>query len=428
MFPITEDKFLLKFLGKPLLQHQIELALKAGLKDFVIIGNPFNIEKIKEVCRGLKGNFEFAIQKEPKGMADAVLSGKKFLGEEFLVINPNDIFELTAYQRILEAFRKFQCDAYIIGYKVKSYFPGGYLEMNEDGELIRIHEKPGEGNEPSDLINIVIHLHRNFEDFLKYLEKTKSKKDDVYECAITRMAQDGYKVKVVMYDGFWKAIKYPWHIFDVMEFFLDRVERPRVSNTSKISEKANIYGNVIIEDNVRILENATIRGPCYIGRNTLIGNNALIWNKSHIGDNCVIGFSSEIKHSYICDNCWFHMSYIGDSIISENCSFGAGTITANFRFDEKEVKVNVKGERISTDRIKFGAIVGKNSKTGVNSCLMPGVKVGPNSIVGPGVTLMHDLEPNKIILVKEDSFIIKENKIKIKDEKKELLEKLLKKV
>ena len=122
------------------------------------------------------------------------------------------------------------------------------------------------------------------------------------------------------------------------------------------------------------------------------------------------------------------MSYIGDSIIAENCSFGAGTVTANFRFDEKEVKVNVKGERISTDRIKFGAIIGKNSKTGVNSCLMPGVKVGPNSIIGPGVTLMDDLEPNKIILVKEDSFIIKENKIKIKDEKKELLEKLLKKV
>lgn len=40
MHPITEDKFLLDFLGNPLLQHQIEMAQEAGLRHFVIIGNP----------------------------------------------------------------------------------------------------------------------------------------------------------------------------------------------------------------------------------------------------------------------------------------------------------------------------------------------------------------------------------------------------
>jgi NDP-sugar pyrophosphorylase family protein len=47
MFPITEDKFLLDFMGKPLLEHQVELARKAGLQDFVMVGNPGNIQRIK---------------------------------------------------------------------------------------------------------------------------------------------------------------------------------------------------------------------------------------------------------------------------------------------------------------------------------------------------------------------------------------------
>ena len=51
MFPLTEDKFLFKFMGKTLLQHQIEIAQKAGLKDFVMVGNEFNMNKIREICK-----------------------------------------------------------------------------------------------------------------------------------------------------------------------------------------------------------------------------------------------------------------------------------------------------------------------------------------------------------------------------------------
>ena len=49
MFPLTEDKFFFKFLGKTLLEHQIDKAMKKGIKNFVIVANDFNIEKIKEI-------------------------------------------------------------------------------------------------------------------------------------------------------------------------------------------------------------------------------------------------------------------------------------------------------------------------------------------------------------------------------------------
>jgi NDP-sugar pyrophosphorylase family protein len=55
MFPITEDKFLLDFLEKPLLEHQIKIACEAGLSHFVIIGNPDNIQRIEQITKKIPG-------------------------------------------------------------------------------------------------------------------------------------------------------------------------------------------------------------------------------------------------------------------------------------------------------------------------------------------------------------------------------------
>jgi NDP-sugar pyrophosphorylase family protein len=150
-------------------------------------------------------------------------------------------------------------------------------------------------------------------------------------------------------------------------------------------------------DNVVVLENAVIRGPTYIGPNSVIGNNSLVRDYSHIGANCLVGYSTEVKGSYIGDRCWFHMNYIGDSIIGDGCSFGAGTVLANFRFDECNISVEIEGEAVDTGLDKFGAIIGDNCKTGVNVSVMPGIKIGPNSIVAPHVCLSEDLPPDTII-------------------------------
>ncbi len=51
MFPITEDKLLLNFLGKPLLSHQIEKLKEAGLHDLVVVANPQNVDSIEGISR-----------------------------------------------------------------------------------------------------------------------------------------------------------------------------------------------------------------------------------------------------------------------------------------------------------------------------------------------------------------------------------------
>jgi bifunctional UDP-N-acetylglucosamine pyrophosphorylase/glucosamine-1-phosphate N-acetyltransferase len=183
----------------------------------------------------------------------------------------------------------------------------------------------------------------------------------------------------------------------MVRHFLDQ-SQGYISPSASISEKATVEGKVIIGDKVRVLENAVIRGPVCIGENTVIGNNSLVREYSHLGANCVVGYSTEIKGSYIGDRCWFHMSYIGDSIIGDDCSFGAGTILANLPFNERKISIRVGSESVDTGQDKLGAIFGNNSRTGVNVSVMPGVRIGPNSVVGPHVCLMQDLEPDRLIL------------------------------
>ncbi|MGB8706471.1 MAG: bifunctional sugar-1-phosphate nucleotidylyltransferase/acetyltransferase [Dehalococcoidia bacterium] len=424
MFPITEDKFLLKFLGKTLLQIQLEAARQAGLNHFLIVCNKYNMEQIEKITNVISDTkIKLVLQKQPLGIADALKSAAPLSDEGILIVNPNDVFAASAYNSLLQAAKKKSADSYMLGYHTKNYFPGGYLVVNTANELEHIVEKPKPGEEPSNLVNILVHLHTDSKRLLGYIEEVKTTKDDVYECALDNLAKAGHKVKIIPYDDFWAPVKYPWHIFDVVKYVLD-MSQPKVSRSASISAKASIEGKVIIGDGVKVLENAVIRGPAYIGAGSIIGNNVLVRDYSHIGADCVIGYCTEVKSSYIGDGCWVHSSYIGDSIIGKSCSFGAGTVLANFRFDEQNVSAHVGDEAIDTGRDKLGAIIGDNCKTGINASIMPGIKIGPNSIVGSHVCLTKNLGPEKMI-VSEPHYRTQANPVKLDEAKrKELKEKL----
>ena len=95
MFPLSEDKFMLKFMGKTLLHYQIEQARKAGINEFIFIGNPDNVDKIKAVTRNMSGaDFAFVVQEKPSGMANALEAAKNILPDDpIMVVNPNDVLE-----------------------------------------------------------------------------------------------------------------------------------------------------------------------------------------------------------------------------------------------------------------------------------------------------------------------------------------------
>ena len=407
-FPLTANKPkpMQKILGKPLLHYVIERLKEANLKDIIIVTGSFS-NQIKDHFKDgeeLGVSIEYTYQKEALGMANALEAAKDLVDDNFFVINADDIFESDLLEKMYNLFKKSDAEIILSCKPVKETWKFGIVEVKED-KVTRIVEKPGKGKEPSNLAVIGTYiLNKKIFDYYKKIPVS----DDQFEKAIQKFIKDGNSVKVVKYDKSFLTYKYPWDLFSINEYLMNKyIKKQVIEEDVSISKKAYIEGNVWISKGAKILEGACIKGPCYIGKNTLIGNNVLIRNYSSIGDNCIVGFASEIKNSLIGDNCYFHTNYIGDSIISDNCYFGSGAVTANLRFDEKIIKVKIEDRKIDSGRNKLGVIMGENCRVGVNASIMPGIKIGPNSIVGPSVCLYEDLAQNEMIFIDKRSYVKK---------------------
>lgn len=411
-----KPKPMFEFMGKPLLQYVIENLCAAGIEDMIIVtgSDPHAIQDYFGTGESFGAKIGYTRQEKPLGMANALQTAEHLLEDRFFMLNGNDIFEPYLLSDVMKKAQETGGDMVLVGREMANPWKFGVFKF-EDGKVTAVVEKPRRGEEPSNIVVVGVYFFSRL--IFEYIARTPLTNYQL-EMAYQGLIDEGH-VEFVPYDGIFESFKYPWDLLTINEHLMDRfITEPQISDRAHISDKAVIDGNVVIEEGVRVFEHAVIRGPAYVGHNSVIGNNVLMWNYSSIGANSVVGFSSEIKHSLIGRNCWIHMSYIGDSIVSDNCSFGAGTITANFRFDEGEVPVMVKGERVSSGTDKLGVIMGQDCKTGCNATLMPGVKVGPNSIVGPGVVLHDDLPPDSIISG-PTPYTIKRNEITLSAEAKE---------
>lgn len=473
------DKNFLRVCGKPLIQWQIEMMMRAGFREIAVVGGRHNLDALREAvseidCAGaaVRGDWASAAngarevknsvargaavkargancitcieQKDlEEGMAGAVLACEKWIsGSAFLVVSSNDIVESGIFEALKSAMKEHRdADGLIVAKRARSYFPGGYLKVGARGVIKDIIEKPGEGNEPSDLVNLVFHYHSSPEKLFSALKKAKSSRDDRYEVALSSLMRGtsgknsanvnacadvnrndvarggGVKFYAVPYDGAWQPVKYPWHLLNVWQTIfagirgaknikrdykqnlerdvkqnLKRDERPIISKKSVIAKSAVIRGKVVIEDGVRVFDNAVIQGPAYIGKNCVIANNALV-RESHLGDGCVAGYSTEIARSFLDNSVWTHSNYIGDSVIGANSSFGSGTVTGNLRLDEKTIMASA-GDCGASGSVADGANVGTSGAQKVDTGLTKlgaivgeGVRVGINVSLMPGIRI-----------------------------------------
>lgn len=396
------DKMLFPIDGKPALQHQIESLREVGLTNITLIAGHHNIKLTKE----LFPDYKVLLQDNDLGTRGALLDSLGEFGEEgLLMLSSSDIVEPEIYAEVVKKGLEDGVDGVIVGQERTSYFPGGYLCI--DGPRVTaLHEKPGEGNEPSDLVHIQIHYYHNASEVLDILETVDDRSPDGYAEAQNII----YKEKnfhYVRYTNHWQAIKYPWFLLDALELYQNKIGKQHIDTTAEIHPTAVIEGPVRIGPGVQILAHAVLRGPCTIGAKTIIGNGALV-RKCSIGKQCVIGHNTEIARSIVGDNCWTHSNYIGDSILGHNVVMGAGSITTNLRLDAKEVTSVIKGETLSTKRIKLGTVIGNNTRLGTHVTIEPGIKIGRNCLVQPKAHLTADIPDNKIVGVQQGNITVSE--------------------
>lgn len=402
MWPLKTNKLLLPFLGRPLIVEAVASIARMGLFDQIyLVSSPELQKELQRLLAPWVRPENMAIQSRPQGMAGAVMAAAALLKERpTLVVNGDDLCEPSLFTEVVGRIKKGQPRLLIVGREVKTYFPGGYLRV-EGNRLLEIVEKPKVGQEPSKLVKLVVDYFQNPQDFVAAIQAGDHDKDDSYETALNHLIRSGIKAEVHRYLGNWVTIKYPWDVLWVMDYCLQTIKESVIDPSVQVDPRANIFGPVVIGKNVKVFSGAVIRGPSWIGENVVVGDNCLV-RESMIGPGSVVGFATEVARSWVGEKCWLHSNYVGDSVLEANVAVGAGAVFANLRLDEKEIG----------GRNKLGGMVGRNGRVGVNAMLMPGVKVGSECFVGPGVILTEDLPDGKFIYVNQ-SKVIKENRVRL---------------
>lgn len=390
--PISIDKTLMPFLGKPYIVHILDILAEIGFEEALISTNKRNHDFISGLSYPSLSLYT-KLQANPLGMGNALINLKdEIANRSIIVINAVDLLNKSLFEAVLDKAKLSY--GVIPGIKVDSYFPGGYLKVVRD-KVVDIIEKPPPGSQPSDLINLVCHYFQKPQDLFLELEKTTHEKDDHYEKSLSRLMQK-HPFDFVSYESYWSKLKYSDLVLDVTDIFLRYRLQKHISPTAQLEKGVHLEGKVYVDEGAKIMSGAVIKGPCYIGKDAVIGNQTLI-RSSVIERKAVIGFGSEVVRSYIGPECELHHNFIGDSVLEAKINPSYGTCTANLRLDKSNARLKLLKEVRETGKKKLGAIIAEGVFLGVGSIILPGVTIGRYAKIYPGTIVHKAVPPYSII-------------------------------
>ena len=397
---LTRPKHLIRVGGKPLLEHCLNALKAVGIEETLIV-----IHYMGDAIRTYFGdgkNFGLRIsyveQKEVLGTGNAVSIAEPYVKEDFVLVYGDLLFSVDALKKVVAIHEREKPAATMAVVPVEKPENYGIVEL-ENSRVKNIIEKPSRDKAPTNLANAGIYVFST--EIFEKIKQTKASVRGEWEItdAISLLLKEKTVLGVEISKDEWLDIGRPWDLLKANRWILQRTEH-KVLGT--VENGAHLIGPVSVAETSRIRSGAYIEGPAFIDEESDIGPNCYIRPCTSIGKKVRIGNACEIKNSIIMDNTHIgHLSYVGDSIIGENCNLGAGTITANYRLDAKTIKMKIKDKVVDSERTKLGAVLGDNVKAGINTLFMPGVKVGCNSWIGPNVVVYRDLPSNTIILLKQ---------------------------
>jgi len=201
LYPITKgiSKQLLPLYDKPMIYYPLSVLMLSGIKEVLIISNPEYIDNYKRLFDegthlGMK--IEYAIQDEPRGLADAFIIGERFIEDKdvCLVLGDNVFYG----HNIIEVFKNAiknakESKATVFGYWVNDPKRYGVVEFDKNGKVISIEEKPK--NPKSNYAVVGLYFYPN--DVVKKAKEVKpSERDELEITSINEMYLKENRLKV----------------------------------------------------------------------------------------------------------------------------------------------------------------------------------------------------------------------------------------
>lgn len=336
----TSAKQLIPVANKPVLQYGIEAIVAAGIEDIAIIVSPETGEEIRQAIGDgsrFRANITYIEQDAPRGLAHAVLTAEPFLRDSPFVMYLGDNLLQHGITPLVEEYRSLDCNSEILLTKVPNPSQFGVAELNGNGRVTRLTEKPPEPKSDLALVGVYM-FDRTIFDAAKAIRPSKRGELEITD-AIQWLLDNGFSVHPHIVKGWWKDTGKIEDMLEANRTVLDTFER---DIRGKCTGNCQIEGKVVIEEGAQISD-SVIRGPVIIGADAKI-DHAYVGPYTSIGRGCAV------------ERC-----EIENSIVLEN-----STIThVDGRIEASLIGKNVKIGRTQKKPVAYRFMVGDNSEVGI---------------------------------------------------------------
>jgi len=151
LYPITRavSKQLLPVYDKPMIYYPLSVLMLSGIREILIVSTPRDTNLFRELFGDgsrIGMSFQYAVQETPRGLADAFIVGKNFIGNDdvALVLGDNIFYGQGFTSSLSNAVERLKngMGSTIFGYYVKNPRAYGVVEFDSDGKVLGIEEKP----------------------------------------------------------------------------------------------------------------------------------------------------------------------------------------------------------------------------------------------------------------------------------------------
>jgi mannose-1-phosphate guanylyltransferase / phosphomannomutase len=358
--PLTSNqpKPMVPIVGKPCMEHILELLREHGFEDVVI-----TVAFLPQAIRSYFGdgtslglNIQYSVEESPLGTAGSVRLASDVLDDTFLVISGDALCDIDL-QKIVE-FHREKGAAVTIGLKsVENPLEFGIVVTDDEGKVERFLEKPSWGQVFSDTINTGIYVLEP--EVLKHVPTDRPY--DFSKELFPLLLEMGRPIYGYVCDGYWQDIgnldQYRQANFDALD------ERVRLDVPG-----LKIRGDVWIGEGVEIDDVEGVEGPAFIGNYARISPEASVGPYTILGSATTLRERGRISRSVLDASCYIGRSAVVEgAIIGRNCDIRAHA------------------------RIHEGVAIGDQVTIGDQSVIYPGVRIYPYKEVDYGAQIYESL-------------------------------------
>lgn len=381
----TRSKVMLPIANKPMIEYVVRALHESGNSDIVMVVG-FEKERIMNYFGNGKDfgvHIEYVEQKQQLGTAHSINQVKNVVGDEFLVLNGDN---LVSAETITDITEKHAGGISILT-AARADTTGYALVTETDGRV----EEIVEGLRLSDVHSVNTGIYVLNSDIFVAIADTLYC-DDRGEFGITdsiqRMINRNYAVHAYGTDHTWVDVMQSWDLLNVNARILEDTTRS-VQGTVD----GTVKGDIAVGSGSIVREGSYIAGPAVIGRDCEIGPNVVIAQSTSIGDNVTIEPFTYIKNSVIFDNVYIGShSTIKNSVIGENNVIESHFVTES----EKDLLIELNGALYHADEI--GAVLGDGNTIGSDVSTAAGALIGTECKIKTGAVIRKQI-PNRALVI-----------------------------